>query len=141
TTRSTDGRPRIVDQPPVTQHVDRVSVEELTVLFRQYREPLRADVRLLLGQFELVDFVLRVVGVGSVGTRCYILLFEGPEGEALVLQAKEAETSVLSRYGGMPDALPSGLVPAGALPAQGRRVVTSQRILQAHSDPFLGWIT
>ncbi|QJW36029.1 DUF2252 domain-containing protein [Cellulosimicrobium protaetiae] len=141
TTRTTDGRPRIVDQPPVTQHVDRVSVEELTVLFQQYREPLRADVRLLLGQFELVDFVLRVVGVGSVGTRCYILLFEGPEGEPLVLQAKEAGTSVLSRYGGMPDALPSGLVPAGALPAQGRRVVTSQRILQAHSDPFLGWIT
>ncbi|WP_435736788.1 DUF2252 domain-containing protein [Cellulosimicrobium sp. PMB13] len=141
TARTADGRPRIVDQPPVTQHVDVATVEELTTLFEAYRDPLRADVRLLLGQFELVDFVLRVVGVGSVGTRCYILLLEGPSGEPLILQVKEAATSVLSRYGGMPDALPSGLAAAaGAVHSQGRRVVAAQRILQAHSDPFLGWV-
>ncbi len=139
TTRTADGRTRIVDQPPVTQHVDTVSIEELTALFEAYREPLRADVRLLLSQFALVDHVLRVVGVGSVGTRCYILLLEGPAGEPLVLQVKEAVRSVLATYGGMPDALPAGLVPAGPVYAQGRRVVAAQRILQAHSDPFLGW--
>ncbi|WP_454043074.1 DUF2252 domain-containing protein [Cellulosimicrobium sp. Marseille-Q8652] len=140
TARTADGGQRIVDQPPVTQHVDIASVEELTGLFESYREPLRADVRLLLGQFTLVDFVLRVVGVGSVGTRCYILLLEGPSGEPLVLQVKEAMTSVLSRYGGMPDALPADLAPVGDVPSQGRRVVAAQRILQAHSDPFLGWV-
>nr|WP_277813296.1 DUF2252 family protein [Cellulosimicrobium sp. MM] len=141
TSRTADGRTRIVDQPPVTQHVDTASVDELTTLFEAYREPLRADARLLLSQFTVVDFVLRVVGVGSVGTRCYIVLLEGPAGEPLVLQVKEATSSVLATYGGMVDALPSGLVPAGALPAQGRRVVAAQRILQAQSDPFLGWTT
>lgn len=141
TTRTADGRTRIVDQPPVTQHVDHATVDQLERLFERYREPLRADVRLLLGQFGLVDHVLRVVGVGSVGTRCYIALLEGPAGEPLVLQVKQAVPSVLATYGGMADALPSGLVPAGDVPAQGRRVVAAQRILQAHSDPFLGWTT
>ncbi|MFB7889029.1 DUF2252 domain-containing protein [Cellulosimicrobium cellulans] len=141
TALSADGRTRIVDQPPVTQHVDTASLDELTTLFEAYREPLRADARLLLSQFTVVDFVLRVVGVGSVGTRCYIVLLEGPAGEPLVLQVKEATRSVLATYGGMVDALPSGLVPAGSVPAQGRRVVAAQRILQAQSDPFLGWTT
>ncbi|WP_264030029.1 DUF2252 domain-containing protein [Cellulosimicrobium sp. SH8] len=141
TGQTEDGRTRIVDQPPVTQHVTTATLDELTTLFETYREPLRADVRLLLSQFTVVDYVLRVVGVGSVGTRCYIVLLEGPAGEPLVLQVKEATTSVLATYGGMVDALPSGLVPAGALPAQGRRVVAAQRILQAQSDPFLGWTT
>ena len=111
TSRTADGRTRIVDQPPVTQHVDTASVDELTTLFEAYREPLRADARLLLSQFTVVDFVLRVVGVGSVGTRCYIVLLEGPAGEPLVLQVKEATSSVLATYGGMVDALPSGPVP------------------------------
>ncbi|MBD8080260.1 DUF2252 domain-containing protein [Cellulosimicrobium arenosum] len=141
TTRTADGHPRIVDQPPVMRHVDHASVEELSEYFELYREPLRADVRLLLGQFVLVDFVLRVVGVGSVGTRCYILLFEGPAGEPLVLQAKEAATSVLATYGGMPDALPGRPAVTGPVLSQARRVATAQRILQAHSDPFLGWVT
>ncbi|MFF2270528.1 DUF2252 domain-containing protein [Cellulosimicrobium cellulans] len=141
TGQTEDGRTRIVDQPPVTQHVTTATLDELTALFEAYREPLRADVRLLLSQFTIVDYVLRVVGVGSVGTRCYIVLLEGPAGEPLVLQVKEATSSVLATYGGMVDALPAGLVPAGALPAQGRRVVAAQRILQAQSDPFLGWIT
>nr|WP_222843891.1 DUF2252 family protein [Cellulosimicrobium sp. CUA-896] len=118
TTRTADGRTRIVDQPPVTQHVEHATVEQLTTLFERYREPLRADVRLLLGQFTLVDHVLRVVGVGSVGTRCYIVLLEGPAGEPLVLQVKEAVPSVLATYGGTADALPSGLVPVGGVPAQ-----------------------
>ncbi|MBD5786479.1 DUF2252 domain-containing protein [Cellulosimicrobium terreum] len=141
TTRTAEGRQRIVDQPPVTQHLDLATRDEVTMLFEQYREPLRADVRLLLGQFTAVDHVLRVVGVGSVGTRCYIALLEGPAGESLVLQAKEAVSSVLATYGGMADALPAGLAPVSSVPSQGRRVVAAQRILQAHSDPFLGWLT
>ncbi len=82
TTRTADGRTRIVDQPPVTQHVGTASVDELAALFEAYREPLRADARLLLSQFTVVDFVLRVVGVGSVGTRCYIVLLEALRGAA-----------------------------------------------------------
>ncbi len=138
--RRDDGAARIVDQPPVTQHVDHATPEALTALTEQYRGRLREDLALVLSQFTLVDYVLRVVGVGSVGTRCYLLLFEGPTGEPLVLQAKEALPSVLHTYGGMPD-LMSGGGPAADDHSQGRRVVATQRILQAQSDPFLGWVT
>lgn len=130
---------RIKDVPPVTQHVDHASIEELDNLFAQYRRTLRADVALLLSQFRIVDYVLRVVGVGSVGTRCYIVLFVGPGDEPLFLQVKEAPPSVLETYGGQPFALP-GRFPVLNKGVQGFRVVSGQRILQAQSDPFLGWI-
>ncbi|SEF16919.1 DUF2252 domain-containing protein [Jiangella alba] len=140
-TTEADGRRRIVDQPPITRHVDHATVEQLQLLFERYRATLRQDVALLLSQFRLDDYVLRVVGVGSVGTRCYVLMFTGPHDEPLFLQAKEAQPSVLATYGGLPDALPDGVPANGEPHTQGHRVVAAQRILQAQSDPFLGWIT
>jgi uncharacterized protein (DUF2252 family) len=139
TVEEADGRRRIVDQPPITRHVDHVTHDQLERLFEIYRRTLREDVALLLSQFTIVDYVLRVVGVGSVGTRCYLLLLEGSSGEPLFLQAKEALTSVLSSHGGMPDVVAGS--PEGVVRSNGHRVVAAQRILQAQSDPFLGWMT
>lgn len=133
-----NGGLRIVDQPPVTRHVDHAETHELDGLFRQYLDTLREDAAWLLSQFRLVDFVLRVVGVGSVGTRCYVLAFEGPCGEVLFLQAKEAQASVLTSHGGMPAVIPGA--PATAPFNEGHRVVAGQRVLQAQSDPFIGHI-
>lgn len=139
TTRREDGELRIVDQPPIATHVNHASFEELTALYEQYRATARQDTAYLLGQFSLVDYILRVVGVGSVGTRCYLLAFEGESGEVLFLQAKEAGYSVLETFGQRKEAIPGGEL-AGEV-SHGRRVVSTQRILQSHSDPFLGWIT
>lgn len=138
TTRQEQGRLRIVDQPPIATHVDHASPEEFGDLFAQYRASAREDTSFLLNQFRLVDYVLRVVGVGSVGTRCYLLAFEGPRGEVLFLQAKEAGPSVLDTYGKRSMTY-RGLV-RDARANHGRRVVGAQRVLQSHSDPFLGWI-
>lgn len=135
-TRAEDGSLRIVDQPPVTRHVDHASLEQMDDVFERYLSNLREDTAYLLSQFKMVDYVLRVVGVGSVGTRCYVLAFEGPTGEVLFLQAKEAQESVLSNYGGLKVTIPGY---SGSLPySEGHRVVACQRILQAQSDPFLG---
>jgi len=133
------GTPKIVDEPPVTRHVDHGGEVELSAVFDQYRQTLRADTAQLLSQFRMVDYVLRVVGVGSVGTRCYVILFVGPNGEPLFLQAKEAAHSVLQTHGHIAQILPDGL-PPNLHSHQGYRVIACQRILQAHSDPFLGWI-
>lgn len=139
TTRSADGKLVIVDQPPLTRHVDHATIDQMNDLFAQYRTTVREDASVLLSQFEIVDVVLRVVGVGSVGTRCYVILLTGQAGEPLILQAKEAQASVLVTYGGMPS------VVVGRHDAQvrteGHRVVAAQRVLQAQSDSFLGWIT
>lgn len=135
-----EGTLRIQDQPPVTQHVDHAAGADVITLFESYRTTLRADTSLLVSQFTFHDYVLRVVGVGSVGTRCYVLLLVGPSGEPLFLQAKEAPPSVLETYGGIPWQPPAGFAPAGT-GREGHRVVGTQRILQAQSDPFLGWIT
>ncbi len=141
TTAEKDGVPRIENQPPILQHIkDAVSIDEVTHIFERYRETLRPDISLLLSRFELVDYALRVVGVGSVGTRCLIFLLIGPQGEPVFLQLKEAQRSVLETYGGIP---PSPLIGLGEdnTSGQGFRVVSSQQVLQAASDPFLGWIT
>lgn len=138
-TRESDGRTRIVDQPPVLRHVDHASLEELDGLFAQYRSTVREDIAYLLAQYRLVDYALRVVGVGSVGTRCYLLAFEGPTGDTLFLQAKEAPASVLNSHGGRAVVIPGD--ESGREHTEGHRVVAAQRILQANSDPFLGWIT
>jgi uncharacterized protein (DUF2252 family) len=138
TQATADGGRRIKEVPHTTRHVDYVSAEEEAALFEQYRNTLRADAALLLAQFTLVDYALRVVGVGSVGTRCYLLLFIGPSGEPLFLQVKEAGPSVLERYGGHRCRLER--LPPVDHGHQGYRVVAGQRILQAHSDGFLGWI-
>ncbi|MFC0531541.1 DUF2252 domain-containing protein [Phytohabitans kaempferiae] len=139
TTRTAGGKARIVDQPPILRHVEHASLEELKGLFAQYRSTVREDIAYLLAQYRLVDYALRVVGVGSVGTRCYLLALEGPGGDMLFLQAKEAQRSVLTSHGGRAATIPGD--ESGAEHSEGHRVVAAQRILQANSDPFLGWIT
>ncbi|MFZ0324490.1 MAG: DUF2252 domain-containing protein [Actinomycetes bacterium] len=133
-----DGAARFEDRPPLLTHVDYADVASVQPLFERYLSRLRPDVALLLRQFELVDVVRRVVGVGSVGTRCYLVMLMGPAGAPLFLQIKEAPPSVLETYGRQPFETPGGS--ARAKVHQGERVVTGQRILQSQSDPFLGWV-
>jgi uncharacterized protein (DUF2252 family) len=99
-------------------------------LFSQYRATLPADRRTLLERFQLVDVAIKVVGVGSVGTRCAIALLMAGEDDSLFLQFKEARRSVLEPY-------------AGRSPYRnhGERIVEGQRLMQAASDVFLGWST
>ncbi len=123
------GERRIVDHPPLVTH-DEFSEnrDQIHAIVDGYIESLRDEQRLLLGRFSLEDVARKVVGVGSVGTRCYIALLVTGAGEPLLLQLKQAMASVLE--------------PAtGAAPAanNGRRVVTGQRTMQAASDVFLGW--
>jgi uncharacterized protein (DUF2252 family) len=137
-TRVVDGRPRIVSDPPllvpidelIPTETDRADLEgQLTDLIAKYQRTLETDRRYLLQQFEFCDMARKVVGVGSVGTRCWIVLMLGrDETDPLFLQVKEAEASVLSRFVG-----------ASKYPNQGQRVVAGQRLMQAASDIFLGW--
>jgi uncharacterized protein (DUF2252 family) len=135
--RATHGGYRIIDQPPIMMHANAMTIDVARDLLRDYLASVRIDVALLMSQFELVDVAIRVVGVGSVGTRCYILLFAGPSGEPLFLQVKEAQRSVLESHGRIPQALPALELREEAF--EGYRVVSSQRILQSSSDPFLGY--
>ena len=97
--------------------------------FREYRQTLQPDRRHLVEEFELVDFARKVVGVGSVGTRCWVAFMLGrDESDPLFLQIKEAEASVLEPYVGK-----------SAYENHGRRVVEGQRFMQSASDIFLGW--
>jgi uncharacterized protein (DUF2252 family) len=137
-TRVVDGEARIVAEPPLIVPVDDLAqgrereemFDWLHELLRSYRETLGFERRVLLEQFRLVDFARKVVGVGSVGTRAWIALLLGRDGEdPLFLQMKEAESSVLEEFLG-----PSGFE------NHGERVVTGQRLMQASSDIFLGWL-
>jgi uncharacterized protein (DUF2252 family) len=123
------GMPRIVDQPPLIVHRERVR-EDVPEILRKYRTSLPPDVHELLEHFEIVDFALKVVGVGSVGTHCYIALAMDAKGRSLFLQVKQATTSVIEPY-----------THSSSLHHHGRRVVAGQQIMQAASDPFLGWST
>jgi uncharacterized protein (DUF2252 family) len=98
-------------------------------MIRNYSETLRSDRRILLEQFRLVDVARKVVGVGSVGTRAWIVLMLGRDGQdALFLQVKEAQPSVLAEFVG------------GESGNDGKRVVDGQHLMQASSDIFLGWV-
>ncbi|MFB7588556.1 DUF2252 domain-containing protein [Streptomyces sp. NPDC056169] len=125
------GARHIIEDPPLlvrTTDVDRVSLGKI---FSDYRSSLSEERRLLLDRFRFVDAARKVVGVGSVGTRCFIILLEGrDDGDPLILQIKEAERSVLEPY-----------LPPTPYAHQGRRVVCGQRLTQAASDIFLGWMT
>ena len=133
-----DGRPRIAADPPLIVPLsdlvaDQVETGELaaamSVLISRYRQTLQEDRRLLIRQFQFADMARKVVGVGSVGTRCWIILMLGrDERDPLFLQVKEAEPSVLSPFAG-----------ASEYDNQGQRVVVGQRLMQAASDVFLGW--
>ena len=133
-----NGRAEIVDQSPLIvplrSLVDAEDVpgqfDELHKLLRAYRSTLPHERRVLLEQFQLVDFARKVVGVGSVGTRAWITLLFGRDGDdPLFLQMKEAESSVLEEYLGK-----------SPFNNHGQRVVTGQRLMQAVSDIFLGWV-
>jgi uncharacterized protein (DUF2252 family) len=134
-----DGRYRIVSQPPII-----VPLRDLTATFglspddimpaihdrfRAYRATLPADLRHLLDRFQMVDAARKVVGVGSVGTRAFIVLLQGrDEHDPLFLQVKEATASVLEAY-----------LPHSRFRQHGERVVQGQRLMQAASDIYLGW--
>ncbi|MFC0674654.1 DUF2252 domain-containing protein [Brachybacterium hainanense] len=141
-TRDEDGTLQIVEDPPVLTHVDPALEDLAEDLFERYRTTVPADVAELLSHYTLADVARRVVGVGSVGTRCYILVLEDPSHAPLILQMKEAQDSVLETFGGI---VPAGIGSAAdsvrPYEGQGHRVVASQRILQAVSDPFLGYLS
>jgi uncharacterized protein (DUF2252 family) len=129
TVTSAQGVPRIIDQPPILTHSEELKSEELVRrFFETYRSTVRNDVQLLLQRFRLVDVARKVVGVGSVGTRCYIALLLDRNDSPLFLQIKEADRSVLEPYG-----------KHTKVKRQGQRVVEGQQIMQAASDVFLGW--
>ena len=96
------GLPRIVDQPPLLYHVDKQEVSESVIgaFLKQYRETLAEERRMLFDRFKVVDVALKVVGVGSVGTRCFVALLLAAPDDPLFLQVKEARPSVLERYTG-----------------------------------------
>jgi uncharacterized protein (DUF2252 family) len=127
-----DGRRVIVEDPPVVEHVQAEGqAAVLEQVFTDYRSTMPADRRAFLERYRFVDWALKVVGVGSVGTRCYILLLEGrDENDPLIMQAKEATASVLEPH----------LAPSEH-PHHGQRVVVGQQMMQAVSDIFLGWTT
>lgn len=131
-----DGTPRLREAPPVLQHVDEHTEAPLVESIQEYLAAVPADVALLLSHFRVTDVALRVVGVGSVGTRCYLVILVGPNNTPLILQIKEAARSVLEEYGGW--CQPDTLARAVAAKGQGVRVTDGQLILQAMSDVFLG---
>lgn len=137
-TTSTPGGRRIAEDPPLVVPLSNVAGIDanasrgmLMNLVADYRSTLQSDRRHLLDHFTLTDIAHKVVGVGSVGLRAWILLFEsGVESGGLLLQAKQALPSVLAEHVGTDNAGP-----------QGQRVVAGQRVMQASSDIFLGWLS
>ena len=139
-TQEVDGEPRIVSDPPLIVSAADLAQEAgiqferlegvIHELFREYRETLQSDRRHLLEEFRMVDLARKVVGVGSVGTRCWIVLLLGRDGDdPLFLQIKEAQASVLEPYLGKSE-----------YENHGERVVAGQQLMQATSDIFLGWL-
>ncbi|GGM59915.1 DUF2252 domain-containing protein [Microbacterium saperdae] len=129
-------RRRFVPQAPTTTPVGAEVHALVHDLVAQYRGTASADIALLFEHFTVSDIARRVVGVGSVGTRCYLVLFQDGEGNTLLMQPKQASRSVLEEYGRIvqPPALQEVIDASG----EGARVTSMQRILQALSDPFLG---
>ncbi|WP_329214383.1 DUF2252 domain-containing protein [Streptomyces sp. NBC_01485] len=136
-TETVDGQPRIAADPPLLvpagdllPDLERSALErQFRGLVDRYRTTLTSDRRTLLEDYRLADVARKVVGVGSVGTRCWIFLLLGRDDQdPLFLQAKEADTSVLAAHVG-----------ASRYRNQGERVVSGQRLMQATSDIFLGW--
>lgn len=126
-----DGRRRIVDEPPKVFHPTgelAAAFGDVEQLLHAYRSGLRDDARTLLERYRLADWVVKVVGVGSVGTRCAAALFLADADDPLILQLKEATASVLEAFVGK-----SGYA------NHGERVVAGQRLMQSASDAFLGW--
>jgi len=126
-----EGTPRIKDAPPLIFHPPISEMPDfekrMEAATRAYRQSLAPERRILFDRYELCDMAMKVVGVGSVGTKCYIALFFSAEEDPLFLQVKEARQSVLEPYLDSP-----------AFPTNGERVVFGQRLMQAATDVFLG---
>jgi uncharacterized protein (DUF2252 family) len=131
---SVGGQIRIMDHPPLIFHPTTTSTPEaeatLEQLFHTYRQSLVEDRRVLLDRYRLVDVAIKVVGVGSVGRRCWIALMMSDGNHPLFLQFKEAVSSVLEPYAGK-----------SIYVHHGQRVVAGQRLMQPASDIFLGWVS
>ena len=130
-TRVVDGRRMFADDPPFLVRVKEDEIrDQIDEILQMYRRTLQDDRLCLLDRYRFVDVARKVVGVGSVGTRDYVVLFEGrDEEDPLILQVKEAEPSVLEVH-----------LPQSSYKHQGQRVVAGQRLMQAASDIFLGWL-
>src|SRR5579872_76490 len=128
------GQTRITDQPPLIFHPEEVHTPEtwaeIEKVLHAYRETLADDRRMLLDRYRLVDVAIKVVGVGSVGRLCSIVLMMSEANDPLFLQCKEAGESVLEPYAGK-----------NPYKHHGQRVVMGQRLMQPASDIFLGWVT
>jgi uncharacterized protein (DUF2252 family) len=131
-TSSVEGRQRIVDSPPLVYHPPQDSDADARVqrLLAAYQETLPAHLRRLFEHYHYQDMAFKVVGVGSVGTRCYVVLLMADGDDALLLQVKEARPSVLEPYAGKSE-----------FEHHGQRVVVGQRLMQSASDMFLGWLS
>jgi uncharacterized protein (DUF2252 family) len=127
-TELVDGERRLIEDPPLILHT-RHGFDVPRSAFEAYRTSVSRERRALLDRYRIVDTARKVVGVGSVGTRCHVVLLMDADGAApLFLQIKEAEVSVLAPYAGQSECA-----------HEGERVVTGQRLMQAASDVFLGW--
>ncbi|MEA3410705.1 MAG: DUF2252 family protein [Pseudomonadota bacterium] len=129
-----DGHRVIVSDPPLVERLadqeTQVEFEAVSEFFARYRETLQIDRRVLIDRFSLVDVARKVVGVGSVGTSCWILLLESGDGTPLFLQLKQAVSSVLESH-----------LKVSGFDHAGQRVVEGQQLIQATSDVLLGWAT
>lgn len=129
-TREKNGKRRFVDNPPLVYHPHDIGKIGIRVreLFLRYRHTLPEERRVILDRYHVIDIARKVVGVGSVGTRCDVALLMASESDPLFIQLKQALPSVLDPYAG-----------TSRYKNHGERVVTGQRMLQAASDVFLGW--
>jgi uncharacterized protein (DUF2252 family) len=129
-TNVVDGSVRIVDVPPlIVHHSDELVGTHVPTFAESYRSSIRDDVRELVSRYKFVDFARKVVGVGSVGTRCYVVLLQGTgPDDPLFLQIKEAFPSVLEPFAGK-----------SKYGNHGQRIVRGQQFIHAASDIFLGW--
>ena len=128
--KASGGGFRFVDQPPLLRHAPDLKIEQRVArAMAAYRHTLPADRRVLFDRYEVRDFALKVVGIGSVGTRCAVVLLMSRDDDVLILQVKEARASVLEPY-----------AKRCRYENQGERVVAGQRLMQSSSDIFLGWV-
>jgi uncharacterized protein (DUF2252 family) len=125
-----DGRARIVDRRPLIYHSSEIATigKRVRRMFHGYRATLAEECRLVLDRYRITDVARKVVGIGSVGTRCAVVLLMAGAHDPLLLQVKEARASVLGPYASK-----------SRYRNEGERVVTGQRMLQSASDVFLGW--
>ena len=126
------GQAQIKDDPPLIYHLREDQsdmMDEVQQAFARYRDTLQEDRQFLLDHYQLRDLAIKVVGVGSVGTRCGIMLLLANERDPLFLQIKEARSSVLEAYAGK-----------STFHNHGQRVVNGSRLMQSASDLFLGWV-